>query len=311
MTFSKGADYTERIAETAEKFGCKFYYNESLKKYNTFRIGGNCRLLVKINSVESCIAVRKECKENNIPYVVIGNGSNLIIDDNGFNGVVILIGNDFSEISSLSETEIYCQSGALLSSFCVFARENSLSGAEFAYGIPGSVGGAVYMNAGAYGGEIKDIISYCDVIDENNEVKRLTPYELGLSYRHSSIMGTEKIIVGAAFSLKKGDKSEIKSAMDDFMNRRKTKQPLEYGSAGSTFKRPEGSYASLLIDECGLKGYSVGGAQVSEKHAGFVINKDNATFSDVMSVIEDVRRIVKEKTGYVLECEPVIISDKI
>lgn len=265
---------------------------------------------MKINSVESCIAVKKECKENNIPYVVIGNGSNLIIDDNGFNGVVILIGNDFSEISSLSETEIYCQSGALLSSFCVFARENSLSGAEFAYGIPGSVGGAVYMNAGAYGGEIKDIISYCDVIDENNEVKRLTPYELGLSYRHSSIMGTEKIIVGAAFSLKKGDKSEIKSAMDDFMNRRKTKQPLEYGSAGSTFKRPEGSYASLLIDECGLKGYSVGGAQVSEKHAGFVINKDNATFSDVMSVIEDVRRIVKEKTGYILECEPVIISDK-
>ena len=224
--------------------------------------------------------------------------------------MVILIGNDFSEISSLSETEIYCQSGALLSSFCVFARENSLSGAEFAYGIPGSVGGAVYMNAGAYGGEIKDIISYCDVIDENNEVKRLIPDELCLSYRHSLIMGTEKIIVGAAFSLKKGDKSEIKAAMDDFMNRRKTKQPLEYGSAGSTFKRPEGNYGSLLIDECGLKGYSVGGAQVSEKHAGFVINKDNATFSDVMSVIEDVRRIVKEKTGYVLECEPVIISDK-
>lgn len=225
--------------------------------------------------------------------------------------MVILIGNDFSEISSLSDTEIYCQSGALLSSFCVFARENSLSGAEFAYGIPGSVGGAVYMNAGAYGGEIKDIISYCDVIDENDELKRLTPEELCLSYRHSSIMGTEKIIVGAAFSLRKGDASEIKSAMDDFMSRRKTKQPLEYGSAGSTFKRPEGSYASLLIDECGLKGYSVGGAQVSEKHAGFVINKDNATFSDVMSLIEDVKRIVKEKTGYVLECEPVIISDKI
>ncbi len=300
----------ERIVETANKFGCKFCYDESLKKYNTFKLGGNCRLLVKINSAESCIAVKKVCKENDIPYVVIGNGSNLIIDDDGFNGVVILIGNDFSEIKLVSDTEIYCEAGALLSSFCVFSRENSLSGAEFAYGIPGSIGGAVYMNAGAYGGEIKDIISYCDVIDENNEIRRLTPDELSLSYRHSSVMGTEKIIIGAAFSLKKGEKSEIKSVMEDFMNRRKSKQPLEYGSAGSTFKRPEGSYASLLIDECGLKGYSVGGAEVSEKHAGFVINKNNATFSDVMSVIEDVRNIVKEKTGYILECEPVIISDK-
>lgn len=298
------------IAETAKKYGCSFFYDEPLNKYNTFRIGGKCKLLVKINSAESCIAVRRACKERNVPYKVIGNGSNIIVDDDGFSGVIILIGNDFSDIRLLSDTEIYCQAGALLSSLCVFARDNSLSGAEFAYGIPGSVGGAVFMNAGAYGGEIKDIIDFCDIIDENDEIKRLSADELSLSYRHSSIMGTEKIILGASFIFKKGDINAIKASMDDFMQRRKSKQPLEYGSAGSTFKRPEGSYASLLIDQCGLKGYSVGGAQVSEKHAGFVINKCNASFNDVMTVIKDVKRIVEEKTGYKLECEPVIISDK-
>ncbi len=293
-----------------DKLGCDVLYNESLKTYTTFRIGGRCLALIKINSPECCIEAKKICEEENIPHIVIGKGSNLIVDDKGYYGAVIYIGKDLSEIKKVSDNEIYCEAGASLSKLCSFALEYSLSGLEFAWGIPGSVGGAVFMNAGAYDGEIKDIISYCDIIDENNELRRISANELDLSYRHSSVMGTARIIVGAGFILKKGNQDEIRIKMDDLMDRRKSKQPLEYGSAGSTFKRPEGSYASKLIDDCGLKGYTVGGAQVSEKHAGFVINKNNAAFEDVMQVINDVKRIVKEKTGYSLECEPVIVSDR-
>lgn len=303
-------DTIEAVISAARELGLEVIENALLKNYTTFRVGGKCGALIKINSSEACTELRELCEKRNVRYFIIGNGSNLIVDDDGFDGIIFFFGKEFSEIRLVGETGIFCEAGTSLSKLCSFALDNSLSGLEFAWGIPGTVGGAVFMNAGAYTGEIKDVIEYCDIIDEDNAVKRLNKDELELSYRHSSVMGTRRIIIGASFVLQKGNHDEIRAKMDDFMSRRKEKQPLEFASAGSTFKRPAGSYASLLIDECGLKGYSVGDAQVSEKHAGFVINRGSASFSDIMSLIEDVKRTVKEKTGYELECEPVIISDK-
>ena len=199
--------------------------------------------------------------------------------------------------------------GASLISVCKRALDNSLAGMEFAYGIPGTVGGGVYMNAGAYGGEIKDILKYAEAVDrETGEVRRFTAQEAQLSYRKSIFMDNGYIITSAVFELSQGDPAEIKAKMNELMEKRISKQPLDFPSAGSTFKRPEGSFASLLIDQCGLKGLSVGGAQVSTKHSGFVINTGNATSADIFALIEKVKEIVFEKTGYRLECEPVILK---
>ncbi len=301
----------ERIAATAEKLGCECLFDEPLKKYTTFRIGGPCRLLVKVNSAESSAKLKALCEECGVRYFVLGNGSNLLVDDDGFDGVALYLGKEMSSLRLVGEDCIYAEAGATLASLCSFALENSLTGLEFAWGIPGSVGGAVYMNAGAYGGEIKDVIVSCDYADHDCVLKSAQKDELDLSYRHSIFMGNERVITGALFRLEKGDKTEIRARMDELMSRRRDKQPLEYGSAGSTFKRPEGSYASLLIDQCGLKGMSVGDAEVSTKHAGFVVNKGNATFHDVMELVDKIIDIVKEKTGYTLECEPEIISEHI
>ena len=297
------------IASFAEKCGATVIKDAPMKKYTSFRCGGNASVLVIPNSVDCLKRIIDFCNSKNVKPLVIGNGSNLLFTDNGINGVVIKIGSDISKIELLDETTIHCEAGASLKSLCMFALENSLSGLEFAYGIPGTLGGAVYMNAGAYGGEMKDVLVSTTHIDSNGEFGELTQENLKLIYRGSAYTDNDYTIVSAVLKLKKADKKDIKEAMDDKLKKRKDKQPLEYGSAGSTFKRPTGYFAGVLIEQSGLKGYTVGGAQVSEKHAGFVINKNNATATDVINLIRDVQKIVFEKHGVMLETEVKIIGE--
>ena len=300
----------ESVINRAIEIGCKVLKNEPLSNHTTFKVGGECQALIYINSTYNLLELINLSNNNKIPFIVIGKGSNLIVDDDGYDGIVFLMGNDFSDISMLDETTIRCNAGTALSNICLFALEHSLTGLEYAWGIPGTVGGAVYMNAGAYGGEISDVIESCDYINDYGKLCTFTKEQMDLSYRHSIFSDNKYIITDSTFKLDKGDKVEIKKKMDELLQRRKDKQPLEYPSAGSTFKRPEGSYASMLIEQCGLKGLTVGGAQVSTKHSGFVVNIGNASSKDILTLIEKVKAIVKEKTGYVLECEPKIISNK-
>lgn len=286
-----------------ENIGCAIEVDVCLAPYTSFKIGGNCKCLAQPNDYTQIIKVIEIFKKIDIPYYFLGNGSNVLVSDKGYDGAIILLTNGLSKISLVDENKIECESGVSLNKLCNFALNNSLGGLEFAFGIPGSVGGAVYMNAGAYGGEIKDIISSCTYIDEENNIKTINACDMDLSYRHSIFTNTKCCILKATFALYDEEKSVIKSKMDDYITRRKTKQPLEYPSAGSTFKRPVGNYASALIEQCGLKGYCVGGAMVSKKHSGFVINADNATCEDVLKLIDDIKKIVFEKTGYTLDCE--------
>ncbi len=300
----------EKISEEAAKMGCSAEKNAVLKNYTTFRIGGKCSLLVKLNSEESFLKLIPLAEKLKVPYYIFGKGSNLIVDSDGLNGVVFVVGKDFSAISLKNDTILTCMAGAALSQICIYALENSLSGLEFAYGIPGTLGGAVFMNAGAYGGEMKDVILSVKAMDKQGNIKEYHMNELGFSYRRSRFTDSGEIILSADIGLEKGDPAAIKEKMDKLMEQRRSKQPLEFPSAGSTFKRPEGSYASLLIEQCGLKGVHVGDAEVSTKHSGFIINKGNASFAQLMELIRIVKDTVKEKTGYVLECEPRIITDK-
>ena len=297
------------IALFAEKCGATVIKDAPMKKYTSFRCGGNASVLVIPDCVDSLKKIIDFCNSQNTKPLIIGNGSNLLVTDNGINGVVIKIGSDISKIELLDETTIRCEAGASLKSLCMFALENSLSGLEFAYGIPGTLGGAVYMNAGAYGGEMKDVLVSTTHIDLDGNIGELFQEDLNLRYRGSAYTDNNYTIVSAVMKLKKADKKDIKEAMDDKLQKRKEKQPLEYGSAGSTFKRPTGYFAGALIEESGLKGYTVGGAQVSEKHAGFVINKNNATATDVINLIRDVQKIVFEKHGVMLETEVKIIGE--
>ena len=297
------------IALFAEKCGATVIKDAPMKKYTSFRCGGNASVLVIPDCVETLKKIIDFCNLKSVKPLIIGNGSNLLVTDNGIDGVVIKIGSDISKIELLDETTIRCEAGASLKSLCMFALENSLSGLEFAYGIPGTLGGAVYMNAGAYGGEMKDVLVSTTHIDSNGEFGELTQENLKLVYRGSAYTDNNYTIVSAVMKLKKADKKDIKESMDEKLQKRKDKQPLEYGSAGSTFKRPTGYFAGALIEQSGLKGYTVGGAQVSEKHAGFVINKDNATATDVINLIRDVQKIVYEKHGVKLETEVKIIGE--
>lgn len=298
----------ERVCRLAGEMGCKLMYNEPLKKYTTFKVGGECSCIIKPKGAADCGALAAELKKEGEPFFILGKGSNVIADDDGYKGTILLIGDDMAEIA-VSGNIVTAGAGASLISVCKRALDNSLAGMEFAYGIPGTVGGGVYMNAGAYGGEIKDILKYAEAVDrETGEVRRFTAQEAQLSYRKSIFMDNGYIITSAVFELSQGDPAEIKAKMNELMEKRISKQPLDFPSAGSTFKRPEGSFASLLIDQCGLKGLSVGGAQVSTKHSGFVINTGNATSADIFALIEKVKEIVFEKTGYRLECEPVILK---
>ena len=299
----------KEIALFAEKLGATVEFNAPMKKYTSFKCGGNASILITPDSSDSLQKIISYCYTKNVKPLMIGNGSNLLVTDNGIDNVVIKIGSKMSKIELIDDTTIFCEAGASLKSLCMFALENSLSGLEFAYGIPGTLGGAVYMNAGAYGGEMKDVLFSCKHIDADGNIGELLQDELDLRYRGSAYTDNGFTIVSAIMKLKKAEMTDIKAAMDDKLQRRKDKQPLEYPSAGSTFKRPEGYFAGALIEESGLKGYTVGGAQVSEKHAGFVINKNKATATDVITLIKDVLKIVFEKHGVMLETEVKIIGE--
>lgn len=288
-----------------DKYKAHYLENQALSQYTSFKIGGICPLLIKPNSVCCLCELMSAFWGNNVSYKVMGKGSNLLISDKGVNYPIILISSDMGEVI-FSDNKVICQAGISLISLCNEAAKRELSGLEFAYGIPGSVGGAVYMNAGAYGGEMKDIIVSCTYADEKGNLHQIKKDEMDLSYRHSFFSGKPYVIIDVTLQLQKGDKKSITDRMQELMNRRRDKQPLEYSSAGSTFKRPEGDFAGRLIEAAGMKGFSVGGAQVSEKHCGFVVNKENADFNDVISVIDAVKARVKETSGRELECEVII-----
>lgn len=278
-----------------------------MSKHTTFRIGGKADLFVSADE-KSLPQLLKEAADEKIPVTIIGNGSNLLVGDGGIRGLVIEIGKGMDKIE-ISDNIMTVGAGTLLSKAANTAAEHGLSGMEFAAGIPGSVGGAVVMNAGAYGGEMKDIILDVDVITREGEYRRLTLEELELSYRHSCIIENEYIVVRARLMLHEKDEAQIRLVMEDLKNRRIEKQPLNFPSAGSTFKRPEGYFAGKLIMDAGLRGYSVGGAQVSEKHCGFVVNKGGATASDVVKLMNDVRDKVMEEFGVELEPEVKMIGE--
>lgn len=290
------------LIEQLQKAGIPLAEQEPMTRRTTFGIGGPALLLRPRSRAELQTAMTL-CREAGEEPFILGRGSNLLVSDSGIARPVIQLDGDFTAITREGNT-LRCGAGASLIAVCRAAAENSLSGIEWGYGIPGSLGGGVYMNAGAYGGELRDVLTEVTFLDEAGEYRTLPADELSLSYRHSIFEdrpGT--VIVGAVLTLTPGDPAAIRAAMEDYMSRRREKQPLEYGSAGSTFKRPVGNYASALVDQCGLKGLSVGGAEVSRKHAGFIINRGGATAADVRELIAEVQRIVREKTGYTLECE--------
>ena len=293
----------------AKNLGAVVEENVPMSKYTSFKTGGNADLLIIPASVDSLSQIIKKCKELKIKPFVMGNGSNLLVTDSGYKGVIIKIGSNLSSIKLLDENTIECESGVMMKALCNFALDNSLSGLEFAFGIPGNLGGAVYMNAGAYGGEMKDVLYSCTHIDSDGNIGNLTKDQLDLGYRRSAYTDNGYTIISATLKLQKGDKTEIKEAMNDKLRRRKEKQPLEFPSAGSTFKRPEGYFAGALIEDCQLKGYTIGGAQVSEKHAGFVINRGGATSTDILNLIKHIQDTVFEKHGVKLETEVKIIGE--
>ncbi len=298
---------TLELKEICSKHGCKYSEKCMLSSHTTFKIGGECTMLIDINSAECAAELVKYLRRSGTKYTVLGKGSNIIASDKGYDGVILHIGSEFSDIIA-EGTTIRAEAGASLAAVCRKAQENSLSGMENLYGIPGVVGGGLYMNAGAYGSEMKDVVVSAEYINENGEICTMSAEDMKLSYRHSIFSENNFIITSVTFDLSEGNSEEIKAAMAECMKKRSSKQPLEYPSAGSTFKRPEGSYASLLIEQCGLKGMSVGGAEVSTKHSGFVINKGGATCEDVLELCRSVREIVLEKTGYSLELEPIILE---
>ena len=300
--------YCELIS-LAKNLGVDVFENAPMNKHTSFKTGGNADLLIIPDSIDSLQQIIKKCKELNIKPFVMGNGSNLLVTDNGYKGVIIKIGAQLSGLRMLDDNTIYCESGVMMKTLCNFALDNSLSGLEFAFGIPGNLGGAVYMNAGAYGGEMKDILYSCTHIDNDGNIGTLTKDQLDLGYRRSAYTDNSFTIISATLKLQKGDKTEIKDAMNDKLRRRKEKQPLEFPSAGSTFKRPEGYFAGALIEDCNLKGYSIGGAQVSEKHAGFVIHRGGATSTDILNLIKHIQDTVYAKHGVKLETEVKIIGE--
>ena len=274
---------------------------EPMSRRTTFGIGGPA-LLIRPQNREQLQTAVALCRGAGQPPFILGRGSNLLVSDAGIARPVIQLGEGLSAVVRQGDT-LRCGAGAALISVCLQAARAGLSGLEWAYGIPGSLGGGVYMNAGAYGGEMKDVVAEVTYLDENGDFCTASGDALQFGYRHSVFQQRECCIVEAVLALAPGRESEIRAAMEDYMNRRREKQPLEYGSAGSTFKRPAGNYASALVDRCGLKGLAVGGAEVSQKHAGFIINRGGATAAEVLQLIAEVQRTVREKTGYELECE--------
>ena len=298
----------EQLKQQLQAAGILYKENEPLSAHCTFRIGGPADLFVMPRDEDQLCQTVQFCKQAEIRYYLLGNGSNILFADEGFRGAVIDVsaeaaGMGLSIYQNADGDYISAPAGLKLSELCKFALQHGYTGLEFAYGIPGTVGGAIYMNAGAYGGEMKDVLYKCEHIDNDGNVGSLEKDELKLSYRHSVYYDNDCIITGLYLKLKKGERAEIKAKMDDFIRRRRDKQPLEYPSAGSTFKRPEGYFAGALIEECGLKGKSVGGAQVSVKHAGFVINKGGASCQDVLDLCKYCSDTVFKEKGVKLEME--------
>lgn len=283
--------------------------DEPMCKHTTFRVGGNATYFVAPESAEQVKNVIQVCEKNQIPFYVIGNGSNLLVSDEGFSGVILQICSKMDRYE-MKEGKIKVQAGALLTKVANRVSKEGYAGMEFAVGIPGTVGGAVAMNAGAYGGEIKDVITSALVLTKEGEIIRLDKDELNLGYRSSAVVEQEYVVLEVEFQLEKGDVEEIKARCNENTRARMEKQPLEYPSAGSTFKRPEGYFAGKLIMDAGMKGYTVGGAQVSEKHCGFVINKGQATARDVVDVITRVQEKVQKIFGVTLETEVKMIGFK-
>ncbi len=281
--------------------------NENMAEHTTFKCGGNASLYIVPNSIDELLKVLEVLRAENYPYMVIGNGSNLLVKDSGYEGAIVEVDKKISEIDVRGE-EIIVEAGAKLSKVATIAMESDLAGFEFAHGIPGNMGGAVVMNAGAYGGEMKDVLKWVKVVDQNGEVKTLEKDELELGYRTSRVMKEKMIVLEACIKLELGIMGEIADVMALLMSKRKASQPLEYPSAGSTFKRPEGYYAGKLVQDAGMKGYRVGDAMVSDKHSGFVINCGEATATEVIQVIRDVQAKVKEEFGVDLETEVRIIG---
>ena len=275
---------------------------EPMSRHTSFQIGGPAEIFVQPATGDEVRQAICLAKEEQIPFFVVGNGSNLLVSDDGFRGMIVQIGRNLQEIS-VEDNVIYAQAGALLSRVARTALEHGLTGMEFAAGIPGSLGGAVAMNAGAYGGEMKDILTDAEVLTPDGEIKILSLEELDLSYRHSCIFDEDYIVLSVHLQLEQGDTTVIRNRMDELARARREKQPLEYPSAGSTFKRPEGYFAGALIQDAGLKGYTVGGAQVSEKHSGFVINRGGATAEEVLFLIKQVQKKVKSRFGVTMEPE--------
>ena len=281
------------------------HFDESMKKHTTFKVGGNAMCIAMPDSIEKTAKLIEFLKNNNIESYYLGNGSNVIFNDNGFSGVIVKSLN-LNNIN-IDGTTVKVGAGMLMTSLSKAVREKGLSGLEFCYGIPGNVGGGVFMNAGAYGGEISNKLVCVEYIDENGVLKTINKAECDFSYRHSIFMKNKWFIVSATFDLEEKDPAEMFAFMEDIMQRRKDKQPLDKPSAGSSFKRPVGYFAAALIDECGLKGLTVGGAQVSEKHAGFIVNIGGATCADIVALADKVRQIVLEQRGVVLEKEMIIV----
>ena len=279
--------------------------DEQMSMHTSFKVGGKADIFVKAYSLEEIKSVLNISKENNIPIFVLGNGTNLLVKDEGFRGIVLQVK---LEDIVINENEVVVGSGVKNAVLSKKLKDNSLSGFEFASGIPGTIGGAIKMNAGAYGGEMKDIVNEVTYLDYDGNTHTINNSECEFSYRHSKFFDEKAIILQAKLNLEKGNKSEIENKVKDLLEQRKEKQPLEYPNAGSTFKRGEGFITAKLIDECGLKGYSVGGAQVSEKHAGFIVNKNNATASDILELIEYVQKKVKEKTEEDIKLEIEVIG---
>lgn len=294
------------IDELAQIQNLKLEQNVMLKKYTTFKVGGPADIFITPRTEQALKSLTRIINESEQSYFVLGKGSNIIVGDKGYDGVIIYTG-QLDKIKVDNNT-IVAQSGATLKDIAEIAQDHSLTGMEFASGIPGSLGGAVFMNAGAYGGEMNDIIQKVSAVDQKGQKKVMPKKELNLSYRSSIFQENEYIILDAFLELKKGKKENIRAKMDKLERKRKTKQPLEYPSAGSSFKRPEDHYTGPLIEKANMKGYQIGGAQVSEKHAGFIINKGNATAQDIIKLIQKIQKEVYAISGVKLKPEPKFLG---
>lgn len=286
----------------------QIFFNESMGKHTSFKIGGPAEIFVKPKNVEQILACREIIGEN-LPIYVLGNGSNILISDEGYEGCILQIGDQMNEIEVIGEN-VRVQSGVKLSKLAAVAMRAGLSGLEFASGIPGTVGGAVVMNAGAYGGQMKDVIKEVTVLDDKGNLLVLSNEEMQFGYRNSIVKCKPCIVIEVLFELCREEVSKIDEKQKEYTRRRTEKQPLEYPSAGSTFKRPDGHFAGKLIMDAGLRGATVGGAQVSDKHCGFIINKGYATAEDVKALIAHVQEVVYEKYGVHLEREIIFLEEQ-